>query len=109
MDIYPVVLILWLHFLGDFVFQSDEVAKQKSSDNGVLLQHVILYALPLLIIGWLFALINAAIHYGVDFITSRMTSWLWQNELRHWFFIVIGLDQAIHLTCLYLTYYWLYS
>jgi hypothetical protein len=44
-------------------------------------------------------------HFITDAITSRTTSYLWQKGERHWFFVVIGLDQAIHMTTLFGVYY----
>lgn len=103
-----ILLLVWLHFLGDFILQSSYVATNKSKSNTVLLQHVLLYSLPLYIVGWQFALVNLVLHFVVDWCTSRVTSKLWFYEDKHWFFVVIGFDQALHLTCLATTYYWLY-
>jgi hypothetical protein len=74
----------------------------------VLLLHVTLYAIPFLWFGWLFALVNGMAHFITDWITSRVTSKLWQEKEVHWFFVVIGLDQAIHLSTLVLTYNYLF-
>ena len=66
--------------------------------------HVCAYGLPF----WLFfspryVLFNVCLHFVVDFFTSKLTSYLWKAEKRHWFFVVIGADQAIHMTLLFLT------
>lgn len=106
-DLGIILALVWLHFIADFIFQTDVVAKGKSKSNAVLLYHVTLYSLPFYIFGWEFALINAGLHFVVDWATSRATSWLYQKGERHWFFVVIGLDQALHMTCLFGTYYWL--
>lgn len=63
----------------------------------------------MVLIGPTFALINAALHFTVDSITSRATSWLWKWEHERAFFAMIGLDQAIHLTCLAVTYQFMYK
>lgn len=69
--------------------------------------------------GW-FLLINGIVHFVQDAITSRITSALWflpqvghgmrpnwiQVELRdtrHWFFVVIGVDQLLHYLVLMCT------
>lgn len=106
-DLAIVIALVWLHFVADFIFQTDAVAKGKSKSNATLLYHVALYGLPFVVFGWQFAVMNAALHFCVDWGTSRATSWLYQKGERHWFFVVIGLDQALHMTCLFVTYYWL--
>lgn len=106
-DIGVLLALVWFHFVADFIFQSDWVAKGKSSSNQILFYHVSLYSLPFYLFGWQFALANAGLHFITDWCTSRATSYLWQKGERHWFFVVIGLDQAIHFTCLFLTYLWL--
>lgn len=99
-----IILIIWLHFVSDFILQTDYMAINKSKSNKVLGLHVGVYSLPfLLVFGWRYALVNGAAHFVTDWITSRVTSILWKKEKRHWFFVVIGLDQALHLTVLVLT------
>ncbi len=96
-----------MHFIADFILQTDTMATMKSKSSKWLSIHVIVYSIPFLYFGWLFALINGVSHFVTDFITARATSYLWQKEKRHWFFVVIGFDQAIHMTTLILTYHYL--
>lgn len=102
-----ILIIVWMHFIADFVLQSDKVARGKSSSNKILVKHVCLYSIPFFWFGWQFAVINAVAHFATDWITSRITKRLWANSEVHWFFVVIGLDQAIHFTTLIGTYAWL--
>lgn len=102
-----ILIIIWLHFVADFILQSDKMAKNKSKSSLWLLLHIVTYSIPLLYFGWLFALINGIAHFITDFITSRITSKLYAKGEIHWFFVIIGLDQAIHLTTLVLTYKYL--
>jgi len=107
MGIEIIVILIWLHFVADFILQSDAMAKNKSKSSKWLLLHVVAYSIPFIFFGWLFALVNGAAHFVTDFITSRITSKLHAKGEIHWFFVAIGLDQAIHLTTLVLTYKYL--
>lgn len=100
-----IIMLALLHFIADFVLQSDEVAKNKSKSNKVLLQHITIYSIPFMIfISPLYGLINGLIHGIVDYITSRWTSKLWAKGDTHNFFVVIGFDQLLHMTTLYVTF-----
>lgn len=104
MSLQIFLLLVWCHFLADFILQSDDIAKNKSKSNLVLLKHVSLYAVTFMGFGILFAVINGAVHFAVDYFTSRLTGKLWQKGQVHNFFVVIGFDQALHITTLILTY-----
>ena len=99
-----VTMLVWLHFWSDFIMQSDQTAQNKSKDFGVLCKHGLVYGLPFLFFGWQFWLVNTVLHIFVDFFTSKLTSKLHAAGERREFFLVIGADQAVHLTCLILTY-----
>jgi len=101
---YEIIGLIWLHFIADFVFQSDAVAKAKSGSNKILALHVLIYSAPFVIFGGWFALINYGLHFVTDYISSRATTKLWLAGERHWFFVVIGADQAVHMTCLFVTF-----
>lgn len=98
-----IIILIWLHFLGDFILQTNKMAINKSKDNKYLLLHCTVYTIPLFWFGWVFALINGVAHFITDYFTSRATSHLHSKGERHWFFVVIGLDQAIHITTLVVT------
>ena len=102
-SILLILTLVWVHFLSDFLLQTDRMALNKSSSVKWLSIHIGVYSLPFFVFGWQYALVNAGLHWLTDFVSSRITSRLWKQEKRHWFFVVIGLDQAIHLTCLLLT------
>lgn len=108
-----VLLIIWAHWIGDFILQSDYHAQNKSKNSFILGEHVFLYSIPLACIGlfipvslvWVF--FNAVAHFCTDWITSRITSKLWAKKQVHWFFVTIGADQAIHFTTLFVSYVFL--
>ena len=122
-DLLIVIAVFWAHFLGDFIFQTDRQATGKSRSNAILLDHVTTYGLALstvaifmlptvtekawTFVGWI--ALNVVLHFATDYVTSRLTSYFWQAEKRHWFFVTIGADQSLHFTCLFVTYWWLFN
>lgn len=104
MDISIIIWIFWLHFLGDFVFQPRKIAHEKSKSIKALFIHSCIYYCFFLFFGLPFAFYAGLFHFIVDFITSKITTALWIAKKEKEFFTVIGLDQAIHMTILILTY-----
>lgn len=99
-----IIAVIWTHFCADFLLQSDKMAMSKSTSPKWLTIHVLVYAAPFMVIaGWRYAVVNFLLHWVTDFISSKGTTVLWKKNERHWFFVVIGLDQAVHMTCLILT------
>ena len=118
----PVPLsLLALHFVGDFVLQTDWMALNKSRHLDALTLHVAVYTS--VFAGWLyfpvpsvpdavnisqFLVFTFLSHLLTDAITSRMTARLWFIDAsgalvpgrRHWFFVTIGADQLIHAATL---------
>lgn len=108
--VVDIIILVWLHFIADFIMQSDRIASNKSRSNFILLQHVTLYCIPFAVVfGLTFAVFNAALHFIVDWGTSRASSFLWSNKKVHWFFVVIGFDQALHMSCLFITYLYFFG
>ena len=112
-----VLLIALIHFIGDFIFQTDEMSRNKSTSIYWLSLHVLVYSL-ITTMGWaaislvpvvLFKvfILTYITHWCTDFVTSKLTGYLYQKGDIHNFFVVIGIDQFIHLTTLMLTYNYL--
>lgn len=113
MSLFLIFIILFSHFVADFVMQSDEVALKKSTSLKALWIHVTNYLLGTSIIfiainaggfivmpvtTMIFILcMNAAWHLVIDAFSSKLTTYFWKKEKRHWFFVTIGADQMIHL------------
>lgn len=96
-----IFLLLSVHFLSDFILQSDWMAKNKSKSNEALLAHTTMYCLPFwAIFGWKYALVNMALHTVIDYGTSRVNSYLWSKGKVHEFFVGVGFDQLLHAGCL---------
>lgn len=120
--IWVILYILFWHWVADFVEQTHDMAINKSKSNKWLTKHIIAYgnallfgSIPLLIFGvffghnWAFVIViyvivNMILHWITDYFTSRWTSKLWAENDVYNFFVVIGLDQFIHICCLLLTY-----
>lgn len=108
MTIRLLLALVWMHFVADFIMQTHAMAKNKSSSNWWLAFHVAVYTAPFFIFGWKFALVNGIVHGLVDYVTSRVNKRLWAQGKVHWFFVGVGVDQAIHMSTLVLTL-WLIS
>lgn len=110
----PILYILFIHWIADFVFQSDYIAKNKSIDVLVLLLHTVIY-IAVFIVGYAliyyiwtdyyimvrpimvsFLAFNFVLHFITDFITSKISAYFHKSNQRHWFFVTIGFDQFIH-------------
>ena len=134
-DLKVVLAIILIHWLADFVFQTDKMAKGKSKNWNDLLSHTGTYSFVWLFIGgciylqqfrpynpehnkiiniywsyWiprgiLFVFITFIAHTITDYFTSRLNSKLWAKGDVHNFFVSIGGDQVLHYTQLLLTYY----
>lgn len=117
-----ILTILAVHFLADFVFQSSQMATNKSKSLKWLSIHVGVYGLVSITsavfislhldsyyygFSWLAA--NIILHFAVDFFTSKITSKLWEQKNMRLFFTMIGFDQLLHNICLLGTFYILKS
>ena len=78
------------------------MALNKGSNLNWLVIHCLVYSIPFIFFfGLDFAAVAFTSHLLIDFISSKITKYLWNKGERHWFFVVIGLDQALHLTVLF--------
>ena len=108
MSLSTVLTILTIHYVADFLCQTDWMAVNKSKRADALLAHVAVYTGVFMLLlgpsfGVSYALLNGLLHLVTDFITSRASAAAWKAENRHMFFCIIGLDQLIHSACLLYT------
>lgn len=112
-----IFIILLIHWIADFLCQTDWQAKNKSTSNNALTAHVISYCIPWMIfVSYflvfknngsfiLFIPITFICHWITDYITSRINTKLYKENKIHYFFVSIGFDQILHYIQLFLTYY----
>ena len=107
-----IYIIILAHWIADFICQTNWMAQNKSKSYKALSLHILSYTTALALVmflltqntnSFLYALVNGAIHFVADAITSRITSKLYAKGAIHNFFVVIGLDQAIHMATLIAT------
>lgn len=113
-----IITILFAHWVADFIFQSQEIAANKYNNIYVLIRHICIYTTVLfsiLCISKLFGInidseklmqlcaLNGLLHFIVDFCTSKITHYLYSKNKIHEFFVVIGFDQLLHYSCLFMT------
>lgn len=119
MSDFNIIMLIWVmfsHWFADFIFQTDWMAKNKSSNIKALLYHIETYNIVLFLFSLMFllynikienifyfALINAILHFIIDFFTSKANAKLWKEQRVHEFFVMIGLDQLLHFICLLIT------
>lgn len=109
------LLILFAHWVSDFVLQSDQMAVNKSRSIKWLSYHVLAYTIGMffiILVIWgsvniYWILLNGVLHWCTDFMTSKINSQLWKMERRHDFFVMVGFDQLIHYACLLFTATWM--
>ncbi len=102
---WQLVALLATHWVGDFVLQTNFQASNKSKRLDALSLHVATYTATLFVAaivlfggmaGTIFAAINGALHFATDYITSRASSKLWEQQNWPRFLVMIGFDQLIH-------------
>lgn len=122
-----VFSLLFVHWIADFILQSDWQAKNKSKNNEALLRHTISYSMcfmfPIVILIGIenptlkyadyvrltleFTIITFICHTITDYFTSRLNTWLLSKNQTHYFFVSVGFDQILHYVQLFLTFYYL--
>jgi len=115
-------MILVIHWVADFVLQSDKMAKEKSTSFNTLIFHTAVYStvwltvlmflgiitnvftIPYFVFAIKFSFITFLAHTAIDYYTSRVHTVLWKETKVHEFFTSIGFDQLLHYVQLFLTF-----
>lgn len=122
MNLIEIFSIIVIHWIADFVLQTNEQAQGKSKNWKDLLGHTLTYSfmwlciLPIYVLfivgienyvpwsGLIFVAITFVCHTVTDYFTSRLNSRLWEKGDVHNFFVSIGFDQVLHYVQLFLAY-----
>jgi len=117
MEVKVVLALLFLHWVADFLLQTDWQAKNKSKNNNALLRHTAIYSLVFTIaatiygiytvndfFGLSFGFITFVCHTITDYITSRINTYLYAKGDVHNFFVSVGFDQFLHFAQLLITF-----
>lgn len=109
---YDIIVILFAHWVGDYLFQFNIIANRKATSIAWLVFHVAIYTTFLLAasailfewpMAWRFALLNGLFHLVTDFVTSRLGARNKHNPRM--FYLIMGFDQFIHGATLIATLY----
>lgn len=104
-----LLFVIAAHTLGDWMFQTQWMASNKSKSLWPLVVHIAVYTATIAVAGiilfgpatgLLWALANGLVHMGIDAITSRITSWAYKQNRIGLFWKIIGIDQFLHYCCL---------
>lgn len=105
------------HYIFDFIVQTREEGKGKSKDFGLLLDHTVTYSLywiiPTIIYiiitgNWwmsLFPPVTFIFHTITDYYTSKTNAQLYADHEEKAFWNSIGLDQLLHYSQLFTTFF----
>lgn len=114
MQWYVILIILFWHWLADFVFQDEKDAINKWHSMSALYSHTLDYSasffFPIwilltldkynifggLVLSAVFMIVTFICHTTTDYFTSKWTHKLWDEGKTHDFFVAIGLDQFLH-------------
>ena len=119
-----LILILFYHWVMDFVAQTRHVAETKSESFTTVFMHACLYMMPAFVINaiafvfnqfylptyiafssWIF--VNGIAHLVQDFYTSRTQAYLHTQNKTKLFWNSLGFDQFAHIAFAVLSYKWI--
>lgn len=105
---YITIILLFEHFVSDFLFQDRKTAENKSSKFSYMFFHCIIYTsamttffIPFINLRELYPVFLIFLtlfisHIIVDSISSRLTTIFYKYKTWYLFFATIGFDQFLH-------------
>lgn len=106
-QVFLFLVLLFGHWIADFVLQSHWMATNKATNNWALAYHVLVYSVVMTCFyfvvthNWIMIfLFTFVTHFATDYVSSRATKYYMNRREIHNFFVVIGLDQFVHCTTL---------
>lgn len=110
MDNITLAIILLMHYVADFLLQSQNVRKNKHDSLEEMFTHIGIYSVVMMCTTWVLGLppiwwaINVLAHLAVDFMTAPASHSFFSTEDYWWGMNIVGLDQLIHIFILIATY-----
>lgn len=107
---FYLITIFCIHFLADFILQTEWMALGKSKEWAPLIAHIVTYTLTLLLFSslWMpgaialaWSIGNGICHMWVDFFSSRAMRAAREAGQERKFFMIFGIDQLLHYVCLF--------
>lgn len=99
MNVEFVLVFLLAHFIGDFVFQSNKIAKMKSENiKGVFYHSIIILIIQVVLLsifglkGIIAGIINSIIHFAIDYLKLIISKYLVNLSFLYSIF-----DQSLHI------------
>jgi hypothetical protein len=119
MTSWLIIYVLFVHFVSDYVFQSNSIIEYKSKHWVWLMIHVLSY-ISILTVGiligslffkynlgfiWKFLLININAHWITEYFTSRRIEKYRKKSKTRNMMLLIGLEQFIILSAIFLSFH----
>ena len=111
-----LIWLMFCHWFCDFCLQTEDQAKNKSSNFRKLIEHTSMYSVVMLITSLLVFTQQQALLFGVscfilhtatDYVSSKFSKIKYQKGQMNGllgFWSIVGFDQFLHFVQIYLTY-----
>lgn len=124
MTLTIILIVLFTHYVSDFIYQTETQFKHKTRIYKLLFKHTLLYStifgsvFEIMVrldlfgaqepyIALYFTLITFITHTVVDEFTGKITHKLWRDGYDYKRLLMFGFDQIIHIAILFITIHFL--